>query len=97
MRKTVLTTFGVVLAAATLHSCLDFDMPTDTFTGGQTELDPVVYKGKADSIDYWKQISEEGFSYAEQQLSNNIFQLSTAQYCMRGGKEGNLPGAHQYQ
>lgn len=97
MRKTVLTTFGVVLAAATLHSCLDFDMPTDTFTGGQTELDPVVYKGKADSIDYWKQVSEEGFSYAEQQLSNNIFQLPTAQYCMRGGKEGGLPGAHQYQ
>ena len=97
MKKTVLMAFGAVLAATSLHSCLDFDMPTDTFTGGQTDLDPVVYKGKADSIDYWKEISEEGFDFAQKELNNNILQLSTVQYCMRGGKEGALPAAHQYQ
>lgn len=60
MKKTVLAAFGALFAMAGLHSCLDFDMPTDTFTGGDTELDPIVYKGKADSIDYRKEISEEG-------------------------------------
>ena len=59
MKKTVLAAFGALFAMAGLHSCLDFDMPTDTFTGGDTELDPIVYKGKADSIDYRKEI----FSY----------------------------------
>ena len=60
MKKTVLAAFGALFAMVGLHSCLDFDMPTDTFTGGDTELDPIVYKGKADSIDYRKEISEEG-------------------------------------
>lgn len=86
-----------MLAAASLHSCLDFDMPTDTFTGGQTDLDPVVYKGKADSIDYWKNISEEGFNEAQSQLSQYFGQMQTAQYYLRGGKDGQYPGPHQYQ
>ena len=97
MKKTVLAAFGALFAMVGLHSCLDFDMPTDTFTGGDTELDPIVYKGKADSIDYRKEISEEGFAFAEKELNNYFFQLQTVQYCMRGGKEGQLPGAHQYQ
>ena len=97
MKKTVLAAFGALLSVVSLHSCLDFDMPTDTFTGGDTELDPIVYKGKADSIDYRKEISEEGFAFAEKELNNYFFQLQTVQYCMRGGKEGQLPGAHQYQ
>lgn len=86
-----------MLAAASLHSCLDFDMPTDTFTGGQTDLDPVVYKGKADSIDYWKNISEEGFNEAQSRLSQYFGQMQTAQYYLRGGKDGQYPGPHQYQ
>ena len=97
MKKTVLAAFGALLSVVSLHSCLDFDMPTDTFTGGDTELDPIVYKGKADSIDYRKEILEEGFAFAEKELNNYFFQLQTVQYCMRGGKEGQLPGAHQYQ
>ena len=97
MKKTVLAAFGALFAMAGLHSCLDFDMPTDTFTGGDTELDPIVYKGKADSIDYRKEISEDGFAFAEKELNNYFFQLQTVQYCMRGGKDGQLPGAHQYQ
>lgn len=97
MKKTILTAFCAMLAAASLHSCLDFDMPTDTFTGGQTDLDPVVYRGKADSIDYRKVISEEGFNEAQTQLQQYFGQMKTAQYYLRGGKDGQIPGAHQYQ
>ena len=35
MKKTVLAAFGALLSVVSLHSCLDFDMPTDTFTGGE--------------------------------------------------------------
>lgn len=86
-----------MLAAASLHSCLDFDMPTDTFTGGQTDLDPVVYRGKADSIDYRKVISEQGFNDAMSDLQQYFAQMKTAQYYLRGGKDGQNPGPHQYQ
>ena len=86
-----------MLAAASLHSCLDFDMPTDTFTGGQTDLDPVVYRGKADSIDYRKVISEQGFNDAMSDLQQYFAQMKTAQYYLRGGKDGQTPGPHQYQ
>lgn len=97
MKKTVLAAFGALLSVVSLHSCLDFDMPTDSFTGGNTELDPVVYRGKADSIDYRKEITEAGFDEAQEQLSNYFAQMMTAQFCMRGGKEGQAPAAHQYQ
>ncbi len=97
MKKTVLMAFCAMLAAASLHSCLDFDMPTDTFTGGQTDLDPVVYRGKADSIDYRKEISEEGFNEAMSDLQQYFGQMRTAQYYLRGGKDAGLPGPHQYQ
>lgn len=97
MKKTILTAFCAMLAAASLHSCLDFDMPTDTFTGGQTDLDPVVYRGKADSIDYRKEISEQGFNEAMSDLQQYFAQMKTAQYYLRGGKEGQTPGPHQYQ
>ena len=87
MKKTILTAFCAMLAAASLHSCLDFDMPTDTFTGGQTDLDPVVYRGKADSIDYRKVISEQGFNDAMSELQQYFAQMKTAQYYLRGGKD----------
>ena len=97
MKKTVLMAFCAMLAATSLHSCLDFDMPTDTFTGGQTDLDPVVYRGKADSIDYRKVISEQGFNDAMSDLQQYFAQMKTAQYYLRGGKDGQTPGPHQYQ
>ena len=97
MKKTILTAFCAMLAAASLHSCLDFDMPTDTFTGGQTDLNPVVYRGKADSIDYRKVISEQGFNDAMSDLQQYFAQMKTAQYYLRGGKDAQTPGPHQYQ
>lgn len=97
MKKTVLTAFCALFAMAGLHSCLDFDMPTDSFTGGDVDLDPIVYRGKADSIDYRREITAEGFAEAQSQLSQYFGQMQTVQYCLRGGKEGQMPGAHQYQ
>ena len=64
---------------------MDFDVPTDEFVGGDVELDPVVYKGKADSIDYRKEITEEGFAEAQRELAQYLLhKMKTAQYCIRG-------------
>ena len=52
MKKIILAAACASFAIVGLHSCMDFDVPTDEFVGGDVELDPVVYKGKADSIDY---------------------------------------------
>lgn len=80
-----------------LQSCLDFDEPGDEMTNGQEQEENVVYRGEADRIDYRKEISEEGFAEAEKILGSKLGQLITAQYSMRGGKDGNAPGAHAYQ
>ena len=77
MKKTVLTAFCALFAMAGLHSCLDFDMPTDSFTGGDVDLDPIVYRGKADSIDYRREITAEGFAEAQSQLSQYFGQMQT--------------------
>ena len=50
MKKTILTAFCAMLAAASLHSCLDFDMPnrylyrrSDRFGPGScTEVKPIA-------------------------------------------------------
>lgn len=92
--------FPAILAAftfVTFQSCLDYDMPGDELLDTETEVDPQIFHGAADKIDYRKEISEEGFKQAEINLKTNFSQMLTAQYAMRGGKEGTYPGAHQYQ
>lgn len=97
MKKYILSVACAVFATFGLQSCLDFDIPGDEFTGNDEIKDDVVYHGQADLIDYHKEISEEGFAKAETALSRTFGQLLTAQYSMRGGKEGNMPGGHAYQ
>lgn len=97
MKKYILSVACAVFATFGLQSCLDFDIPGDEFTGNDKIKDDVVYHGQADLIDYHKEISEEGFAKAETALSRTFGQLLTAQYSMRGGKEGNMPGGHAYQ
>lgn len=93
MKKYILSVACAVFATFGLQSCLDFDIPGDEFTGNDELKDDVVYHGQADLIDYHKEISEEGFAKAETALSRTFGQLLTAQYSMRGGKEGNSPVA----
>ena len=46
MKKTVLAAFGALFAMAGLHSCLNFDIFLNAFTGGDTEWidDPAKVK-----------------------------------------------------
>ena len=85
-------------AAITMQSCLDFDSPTDEFQATDISLDDQIHFGKADEINYLHQTTEEGMDRAISTLSQELFgYMLTAQYAMRGGKDGDYPGPHAYQ
>lgn len=86
------------LAALSLHSCLlDYDNPGDELTGNEKQSSGTIYYGNADHIDYTKEITQAGFAASQDSLKTLLGQLITAEYAMRGGKEGNQPGPHAYQ
>lgn len=51
----------------------------------------------ADKLDYQREISDDVLSSAITELSVMFKQAQTAIYGLRGGKNGELPGAHAYQ
>lgn len=97
MKRYILKAAFAVFIMAGLQSCMDFDIPGDELTGNDEKGEDVVYHGQADIIDYKKEISEEGFKEAESALGNYFGQMLTAEYALRGGKEGKKPVSHQYQ
>ncbi len=99
MKKSFLSILGVGLLLVGFSSCSEstFDVPSDEFTGGATTIDPTVYHGKVDSIPYWTVPSQENLSAAISELRTNFGQYKSAQYYLRGGKDGNPPASHCYQ
>ena len=95
--KKILWTLALALFPLLMVSCLDFDNPSDEFTTTDEELDPEVFHGKADEIDYRKVITEEEFDAAKTALNTYFRQVPTASYYIRGGKNGQMPQEHQYQ
>ena len=87
----------LALPLSLMMSCLEFDTPSDEFTGAEEEVEPEVFHGKADEINYKKAITEEGFTKAQNNLKTFFRQVPTASYYIRGGKNGAMPQEHQYQ
>lgn len=84
----------------TLQSCLDFDEPTDDFRPNDITIDEGDIVGEADSvnlINYKALYTEEQVDAAAKSLDKYFGMLKAAQYCMRGGKEGQYPVSHAYQ
>ena len=50
-----------------------------------------------DTIKYRIQPTKENFEAAYEELFPYLGAGKTAQYCLRGGKNGDVPGAHAYQ
>lgn len=97
MKKYILSAVFLAFTSIGLQSCLDFDSPLDESLSSDVEFEDKVFHGKADSIDYHKEITKEGFAKAKATLNSYFGQMLTAQYAMRGGKEASMPGAHAYQ
>ena len=89
----------MAVTALGVQSCLDFDDPGSELGAGQTTVDATVYHGNVDSIDYRRDIPVEELKHAIDTL-NKMKMLGnslTGQYCLRGAKNGDVPGAHAYQ
>ena len=100
MKKKYLILAGALLfATAGMQSCLDFDDPGDELGVNQTLIDNTTYIGNIDSIPYHITPSEEGVNEAIDVLTKGKYfgQILNGQYCMRGGKNGDVPGGHAYQ
>ena len=65
------------------QSCLDYDIPTDDFDQTEIKVDDTIYRGAADSIDYMKSISEEGYRCCD----------SGAEHLFQAGSRRNIRDA----
>lgn len=92
---------GLLFTATALQSCLDYDTPGDEFSQTQEQIDDEVYHGEAENINFNVCVSTEAGFKALVNSGGKLYQpISQAQggvYAMRGGKDGNPPGAHSYQ
>lgn len=88
---------AVALSLFGFASCMDFDTPSDEFASNTETIDPTVYVGDADALDYTVEPSKEDVEAAVTKLKPYLGQLITAQYYLLGGKDGNMPAEHQYQ
>lgn len=97
MKLNILKYALAALPAFCFTACMDFDTPSDEFAANEKPIDPVVYQGDADKLDYKVQPTEvkvdEAFSVLEDYLNG----MGTAQYYVVAGKNGAGPQEHQYQ
>lgn len=94
--KTLLILLAMSLA---LTSCMFKDDVGDELTAGTIVGETEVHLGKPDNINYKQQITKDGLEKAMQVFNKNriLGQLLSAQYSLRGGKNGDMPGPHAYQ
>lgn len=93
--------FAGMLAVTALgvQSCLDYDDPGAELGSNQTTIDVTVHHGNVDSIDFRRDIPLDELKHAIDTLDKlkMLGQSLTGQYCLRGAKNGDVPGAHAYQ
>ena len=88
---------ALALSAFGMQSCLDYDTPGDELNANQETTETIVSSGKADVIDYRREISGQEVKQAIRDMRTQLGSALKAIYGMRGGKEGNPPAAHAYQ
>ncbi len=95
--KKILLLSAMALPVFGLQSCMDFDTPSDEFQQNQVVVPPAISSGKADSIKYTADITEQMYKNAYKRLRPYLGTALTGIYGIRGGKEGGKPEAHAYQ
>ncbi len=92
---------ALVAGSLGVQSCLDFDSETANLKYEQFVVseDVQILSGTPDTIDYHKEITQDGLNKAASntELTTLLQATITGQYCMLGGKEGGAPGSHAYQ
>lgn len=99
-KKNILLAGLLMLVPFAMNSCLDFDDPGSEMNMSSIESETTNYSGDVNNIPYLNEITAEGAYNAYEVLGGSGTYLATAKtgiYCMRGGKNGGLPGDHAYQ
>lgn len=103
MKKFLIYAGALAFSALSMQSCLDFDDPGDELGLSSIKVQGAIHRGNVDKIDYRFQLAdneEDGKKLLQnltKTLEIEVAQAMPAQYCLRGGKNAELPGAHAYQ
>lgn len=96
-RKLKISLICYSIGVLSLQSCLDFDQPIDDFRPTDILIDESGTPTNPDSIDSNVTYNEVQVDSAIKNMENYFGMLKTAQFCMRGGKDGLRPVSHAYQ
>lgn len=98
-KKHILLAGSLLFASFAMNSCLDFDDPGSERGINSVQTDATQYSGNVDYIPYTNDITVEGAYQAYETFEENQYLKAALGgiYCMRGGKNGGLPGEHAYQ
>lgn len=99
MKKYLMFAGSLVFSTMALQSCLDYDDPGSELGVNSIMTETTQYVGNVDTIPYLNQPTEAGVQMAIDTLNRYGYlgQSLTGQYCMRGGKTGELVSTHAYQ
>ncbi len=100
MKRIFIYSTIAIFISALFSSCLfvNEEVGSELLTG-TIEGETVVHLGEADIINYKHEVTEDGLHQALAKMGETqlLGQIMPAQYSLRGGKEGNMPGSHAYQ
>lgn len=78
-------------------ACMDFDNPEDIFTDDQKKVDPVVYHGNADELNFEETPTEDKVDAAIETLTDDLGTWFSGQTFLLGGKGVTVLQEHAYQ
>ena len=96
-RNTIYLFLAFALAFLAMPSCMDYDEPGDELKQTVIVINDSIYHGTPNQIVYDIVPTKESVDTALKYLDNYFSMAITGQYAMRGGKNGDVPGAHAYQ
>ncbi len=99
MKKIHLNIFvSLLVVLLGFTSCFQESFTELNYNEFQT-TDTVYSSANVDKIDFKSEVTEKKYKSAIDQLNRyqTLGQLITAQFSMRGGKKGDMPGPHAYQ
>ena len=92
-----LVAFAAFAGTLSLQSCLDFDDPGAEFNSDTKNVEKVTERGNVDNIPYKLDLTGEQAAAVIDKLQDYLNAGLGAQFALRGGKNGDAPGEHQYQ
>ena len=95
--KHIIVLMAMALPTLGLQSCLDYDNPGDEFNSTTKNVEKVTSRGDVDKIPFRQATDAAAADEALNAMQDLLDAGVGGQFSMRGGKNGENPGAHAYQ